>query len=232
MMFRSVLALCIWTGVVAGAGAAVAEGKPAAAGVKEAAAPQQTVGSPKMDEYQIGVHDLIEISVFQVPELSRTVRVNARGQISLPMIGAVDAGGLTAHELETVIAKKLSENLLQDPQVSIFIKEFVSQRVVIEGKVKKTGVYPISGRTTLLQALALAEGLDPLANENAVKIFRQHTDGRKEVMVFNLEEIRAGRVEDPAVKGNDVVVVEEAAGRAAIKTITDTIRGIFSFGRF
>jgi polysaccharide export outer membrane protein len=104
--------------------------------------------------------------------------------------------------------------------------------VVIEGKVKKTGVYPISGRTTLLQALALAEGLDPLANENAVKIFRQHTDGRKEVMVFNLEEIRAGRVEDPAVKGNDVVVVEEAAGRAAIKTITDTIRGIFSFGRF
>jgi len=220
--YRKILAAGL-AGLAISAWAALAEEKPAAG---------KPASAQKMEEYTIGVHDLIEVSVFQVPELSRTLRVNASGLISMPMIGAVQAGGLTAQALEQSIAKKLSENLLQDPQVSVFIKEYVSQRVVIEGKVKKTGVYPITGRTTLLQALALAEGLDPLANENEVKIFRQHPDGRKEVMVFDLDQIRSGRVEDPPIKGNDVVVVEVAAGRAAVKTITDTIRGIFSFGRF
>lgn len=183
-----------------------------------------------LEEYKLGVHDLLEISVFQAPELSRTVRINSRGFISIPIIGTVQARGLTAHELEQVLAQRLAKDLLQDPQVSVFIKEFISQRVVIEGKVKKTGVFPITGRTTLLQALALADGLDPLANEKEVKIFRLHPDGRKEMMVFDLTEIRAGRTADPLVKGNDLVVIEEAAGRAAIKSITDTLRGFFSFG--
>lgn len=184
----------------------------------------------KLEEYRIGAHDLIEISVFQVAELSRTVRVNSRGQISLPMIGAVDAGGLTAHELETAIAKKLSESLLQDPQVSVFIKEFVSQRVVVEGSVKNTGVYPLTGRTTLLQAIALAGGLDPLADENEVKIFRQNTGGSREVIVYDLEQIRAGKMDDPLVKGNDLVVVEKSGSKSFLKNVTDTLRGFIGFG--
>jgi polysaccharide export outer membrane protein len=234
MTAARIAALCLM-GLLAWAGASTAQEQAALAAPPAAVAPAAPVavpGTPKpnIDDYRLGMHDLIEVSVFQVPELSRTVRVNAAGKISLPMIGTVVAGGLTTGELEDEIAKKLAANYLQDPQVSVFVKEGVSQRVVIEGQVKKNGVYALAGRTTLLQAIAMAEGLAPLANENEVKVFRQLDDGRKEMMVFDLESIRTGRTEDPLVKGNDVVVVDASATKSIIKNVTDTLRGFIGFG--
>lgn len=232
MIAGRIAALCL-AGLLALAGTTQAEEKPAPAASATAsvtAAPSSASAASRMDEYRIGVHDLIEVSVFQVPELSRTVRVNSTGKISLPMLGTFQAGGLTAQELEEQIAEKLGEKFMQDPQVSVFMKEFVSQRVVIEGRVKKNGVFPLTGRTTLLQAIAMAEGLDPLANQNDVKIFRQHEDGRKEVMTYDLESIRAGTTQDPLVKGNDVVVIDASATKLFIKNVTDTLRGFIGFG--
>ena len=185
-----------------------------------------------LDDYRIGPSDLIEISVFQVPELSKTVRVGARGTLSLPLIGHVQANGLTSQELESLIARKLQESYLQDPQVSVFIKEFISQRVTVEGNVNKAGVFPISGKTTLLQAIALAGGLDKLANEEDIKIFRDRKDGTREVLSYNLEPIRKGEAQDPALSTNDVVVVGKSAGRSTLKDITDTLRDISIFGLF
>jgi polysaccharide export outer membrane protein len=229
-----IVALCL-AGLLASAGASIAQEQPVLPAPAAAAAPAAPVlvpgtQKPSMDDYRLGMHDLIEISVFQVPELSRIVRVNAGGKISLPMIGTVVAGGLTTAELEEEIASRLAKNFLQDPQVTVFVKEGVSQRVVIEGQVKKNGVYALTGRTTLLQAIAMAEGLAPLANENEVKIFRQLDDGRKEMMVFDLENIRIGRAEDPLVKGNDVVVIEASVTKSIIKNVTDTLRGFIGFG--
>jgi len=137
---------------------------------------------------------------------------------------------LTANELEAVLAAKLSENLLQDPQVSVFIKEFVSQRVVVEGSVMKTGVYPLTGKTSLMQVLAIAGGLNPIADPTNVKIFREKQSGTREVHTFDLVAIRAGKVEDPLIKGNDTVVVEESASAALLKGVTDTLRGFVGFG--
>jgi polysaccharide export outer membrane protein len=182
------------------------------------------------EEYRIGPYDLLEISIFQVTEMSRAVRVNAKGVITLPLIGQVQAGGLTALQLEDAIAGRLSQDLLQDPQVSVFIKEFVSQRVTVEGAVVKAGVYPLSGKTTLIQAIAMASGLDPLADENQVKIFRGRSDGRKELGIHDLEAIRSGKAADPVIMGNDVIIVEKSGSKATIKGITDTLRGFFSFG--
>ena len=202
-----------------------------------AASPADPAADPtqRITDYQIGASDLLEISVFQVPDMSRTVRVNSHGLISLPLIGAVKAGGLTAQELEAAIAQKLAESLLQDPQVSVFIKEFVSQRVTVEGSVEKPGVYPLTGRTTLLQVIALASGVDLVAEENAVKVFRQNGDDAnvgRTVLIYDLEAIRAGRVEDPLIQGNDLVVVEKSGARSMVKGVTDTLRGFFNFGRF
>jgi polysaccharide export outer membrane protein len=156
--------------------------------------------------------------------------VNAAGKISLPMIGTVVAGGRTTSELEDEIAKKLAANYLQDPQVSVFVKEGVSQRVVVEGYVKTNGVISLAGPTTLLQVVAMAGGLAPLANENEVKVFRQLDNGRKEMMVFDLENIRTGRAEDPLLRGNDVVVVDVSTGKSIFKNVTDTLRGFIGFG--
>lgn len=186
----------------------------------------------RMDDYLIGPHDLLDISVFQVPDLSRTVRVNSRGLISLPLIGTVQASGLTSDQLETGIAQKLSQNYLQDPQVSVFIKEYISQRVTVEGSVEKAGVYQLTGPTTLLQAIAMASGTDPLADESAIKVFRYDGNGQKQTLVYNLEEIRSGKKPDPQIKGDDVVVVEKSTSRSLVKNVTDSIRGILSFGRY
>jgi polysaccharide biosynthesis/export protein len=186
----------------------------------------------ELDEYRIGAQDLIEISVFQVQELTRAVRVNAQGMITLPLLGQVRAGGLTANELETVLATRLSENLLQDPQVNVFVKEFVSQRVVIDGSVVKIGAYPLSGKTTLLQAIAMAGGLDPIADPSNVRVFRDKPSGEREVLTFDLLAIRDGEAADPLIKGNDTITVEKSASRAFFKGATDTLRGFISFGQY
>ena len=109
-------------------------------------------------EYKIGPSDLLEIAVFGQPELARTVRVDTRGRISLPLIGGVDAVGRTSQQLERLIADRLGENYLQSPQVSVFIKEFTSLRFTVEGAVNKPGVFPLVGQMTLLRALATAGG--------------------------------------------------------------------------
>ena len=106
-----------------------------------------------VSDYRVGPQDLIEISVFQVADLNRTVRLNSAGQISLPLIGAIRAGGKTVQELEAEIAVRLSERFLQNPQVSVFVKEFASQRVTLEGAIKNPGIYPLTGRTSLIQAI-------------------------------------------------------------------------------
>jgi polysaccharide export outer membrane protein len=183
-----------------------------------------------IDDYHIGPSDLLEISVFQVPELSRTVRVNARGALSLPLIGQIQAGGLTGQQLEALIAQKLQETYLQNPQVSVFIKEFVSQRVTVSGSVNRAGVFPISGRTTLMQAIAMAGGLEKFADENDIKVFREGQNGVREVLNYDLEPIRKGEAEDPPLHTSDVVVVARSDGRYAWRNVAEFLRDISVFG--
>jgi polysaccharide export outer membrane protein len=142
-------------------------------------------------DYRVGAQDLLEISVFGVDSLNKTVRVNSNGQITLPLIGGVQAGGHTIPELEQDIAAKLSKSYLQNPQVSVFVKEYTSQRITLEGALKNPGIYPITGKTTLLQSVALAGGLDPLADLGGVVVFRQ-IKGKKMAAVFDMRKLRSG----------------------------------------
>jgi len=184
-----------------------------------------------VSDYRIGALDLLQVTVFQLDDLDREVRVNSSGMISLPLIGAVGAGGKTVPELEQEIAAKLQETYLQNPQVSVFVKEFTSQRVTVEGAVNKPGIFPITGRTTLLQAVALSEGLGPLADPSSVVIFRT-IQGQRMAALFDLRAIRAGNAEDPLIYGDDIVVVDQSGGKTALKTITDSLRGIVGFRTF
>jgi polysaccharide biosynthesis/export protein len=172
---------------------------------------------PTVSDYRIGVEDLLEIQVFGVDQLSRTVRVNSLGKVSLPLIGAVALGGLTAQEAEKVIAAKLAENFLQDPQVGVFIKEFTNQRVTIEGAVQKPGIYPLRGQTTLLRALALAGGQGSMSDMQQVMIFRRDAEGGRAGQAYDVEKIRRGEIDDPVVANDDVVVVNRSAARAALR---------------
>jgi polysaccharide export outer membrane protein len=182
-----------------------------------------------VSDYRVGPQDLIEISVFQIPDLSREVRVNATGQISLPLIGTIQAGGLTIQELEKSIGSKLEAKYLQNPQVTAFVKEYTSQRITVEGAVKKPGIFPISGRTSLLQVIAMAEGLDTLADTKGIVIFRQ-VGGKKMGARFDLHAIRAGSAEDPLVYGDDVIVVDQSASKTALRRFIETmpVFGVFT----
>jgi polysaccharide biosynthesis/export protein len=188
-------------------------------------APDTTVGSGAyvgVSEYRVGPQDLIEISVFQVADLNRTVRLNSAGQISLPLIGSVLAGGKTVQELEAEIASKLSERFLQNPQVSVFVKEFASQKVTLEGAVRNPGIYPLTGNTSLIQAVAMAQGLDPLANPQGIVVFRM-IEGKKMAAVFDLAAIRSGNAEDPRIYGDDIIVVEQSGSKTALRRFIETV---------
>jgi polysaccharide export outer membrane protein len=145
------------------------------------------------------------------------VRVNSRGYVSLPLIGALAVGGLTAQEAEALIVAKLAESYLQDPQVSLFIKEYTSQRVTIEGAVNKPGVYPLRGSTTLLQTLAVAGGQANLSDMTEVMLFRTDTQGHRDTLVYDVERIRSGELDDPPVHNEDLIVVKRSKTRIFLK---------------
>lgn len=184
---------------------------------------------PPPEDYQISPLDVIEVSVFQVDELTRTVQVNNNGLISMPLLGPVKAGGKTTTELASHIAKKLGEKYLESPQVSVFVKEYTSQRVTVDGAVKKPGIFATTGRLSLLQALALAEGLNEVADPGGVLVFRT-VDNKRMAARFDLTDIRQGKADDPLLKAGDVVMVDESSARTALRDVKSalSIPGLFS----
>ena len=183
-------------------------------------------------DYRIGAMDLLQISVFGVQDLDKEVRVNSNGQISLPLVGGVMAGGRTIPELEAELAKKYAEGFLQNPQVSVFVKEYSSQRITLEGAVKKPGIYPITGRTSLLQAIALAEGVDDkIADLGGIVLMRQ-VEGKRQAAVFDLRLVRKGMIDDPQVYGDDLIVVEQSGSKSAFRRFIEAVPAIGVFRWF
>ena len=182
--------------------------------------------------YRIGAQDLLQISVFGVKDLDKDVRVNSNGQISLPLIGGVMAGGKSIPELEAELAKKYSEGFLQKPQVTVFVKEFTSQRITVEGAVNKPGIFPITGKTTLLQAIALAGGVDDkIVDLSGIVVMRQ-VGGRKQAAVFDLRQVRKGNIEDPQLYGDDVIVVEQSGSKTAFRRFIESVPALGIFAWF
>lgn len=179
-------------------------------------------------DYRIGAQDLLEISVFGVEELKHQARVNSNGMINVPLVGSVMAGGRTIPELEQELAKRYAEGYLQNPQVSIFVTEYTSQRVTLEGAVKKPGIYPLTGRTSLLQAIAMAEGLDEFADLEGVVVFRQ-VEGERMAAAFDMAAVRRGEMPDPQIYGDDVIVVERSGSKSAFR---DFLRAVPALGLF
>ncbi|PID34406.1 MAG: polysaccharide export protein [Thiotrichales bacterium] len=168
--------------------------------------------TPPKKEYRIGSSDLLNIKVFQAEELSQSVRVDPRGNISMPLIGSLRAEGLSQSQLENAIAQKLKAKYLQNPQVTVAIEEFTKQRVTVEGEVKTAGVYPIQGEITLLQAIALAGGPSNLADPAKTVIFRKQGNTVK-AYNLNLDSIREGKMRDPYILNDDRIIIHRSGSR-------------------
>lgn len=174
-------------------------------------------------DYRIGGLDLLAISVFGVEELNKEVRVNSKGQISLPLIGTIVAGGMTVPELESELSKRYAKGYLQHPQVTVFVKDFASQRITMDGAISRPGMYPLTGKITLLQAIALAGGVDDkLADLGGIVLMRQ-VNGKRMAAAYDLREIRRGTVEDPQLYGDDIIVVEQSGSKTALRRFLDSM---------
>ena len=175
-------------------------------------APDSDAIPVNVTNYRLGPLDEITVSVFGAPELDREGAVDAAGNFAMPLTGTVMAAGKTPNELATAIEDKLRGPYLRDPKVSVNIKAAKSQLVTVDGEVAEPGVYPVIGRMTLQQAVASAQGASQAANIKSVIVFRT-VDGQRMAAMYNLRDIRSGRVADPQIYGNDIVIVGENATR-------------------
>lgn len=167
------------------------------------------------DAYRISPSDVVSVTVFREPDLTfDRVTVDASGSMPFPLIGSVQAAGRTPTELADLLATRLNERYLHDPQVTVNVVSSITQQVTVEGQVASPGVYPISGRTTLLDAIALAKSPTRTAKLDEIVVFRM-VDGERLGAVFDLKAIRTGRAPDPRLEGGDRVVVGYSALKGA-----------------
>jgi polysaccharide export outer membrane protein len=152
---------------------------------------------PRQD-YRIGPEDLLEVSVFEDEKLNKMVRVSSQGNITLPLLGTLRVKGLAASELEKEIRELLTEKYLQNPNVSVFIKEYRNQRIAVMGAVEKPGVFDITGQRSVLDMLGMAGGLKEDAGQMlflirspgpAEKGSKEAGGVLPETMVIDLEEL-------------------------------------------
>jgi polysaccharide biosynthesis/export protein len=167
--------------------------------------------------YLIGPFDKLLIDVFGVEELSKKeVQTDASGRISFPLAGIIEAAGKTPGEVEDEIENRLRSAYVRDPQVTVNLKETVSQVITVDGEVKEPGLYPVIGRMTLMRAVATAKGVTEFGKLNNIVVFRT-VDGQRMAALYNLKAIRRGNYEDPEVYANDVIVVSDSQARRIFK---------------
>jgi polysaccharide biosynthesis/export protein len=201
-----------------GSGFAPTGSAPMTAAAAQSAEKLTSAGTAGTNDYLIGPMDVLDISVYQVPDLTKTVQVGDDGSINYPLLGEVPASGKTAHGLERELQGKLGAKFIRSPQVTVFVKESNNQRVTIEGSVKNSGVFPLKGRTTLMQVLAMSGGVDLDTDSGNVVIFRT-IDGTRSAARFDFDAIKAGNAIDPELKPGDVIVVDTSSTKLALSNV-------------
>lgn len=172
--------------------------------------------------YKIAPMDTLAVRVFGMDDLTGDYQVDLRGNIAMPLIGDVSALNLTPAELDEVLTGKYSEKYLENPDISIGIKQSAGRNFTVDGAVTKGGMYPVIGPMTLMQAVAIAGGIDQeTANPRRVAIFRT-IGGRRQAAAFDLVSIRRGEMDDPPVYSGDIVIVDGSAIKEAQKVIFRT----------
>lgn len=158
-------------------------------------------------EYKISAEDVLDISVWREPDLQRQVIVRPDGGISFPLVGDIEAAGKTPAELQNALVARL-ETYIPDAVVTVSVVELRGLRIYVTGKVRNPGQYLVGRYVDVLQAITLAGGLTPFANQRDITI-RRREDGREVVYEFDYTEVERGRnlSQNIQLRADDVVVV-------------------------
>ncbi len=168
--------------------------------------------------FVIGPLDQVSVEVYGLPELSRSVQVDSAGQISLPLVGSLQVSGKTPAQVGQNYADGLKNHYVRDPQVTVNLTDTVSQNMSVGGAVAAPGIYPVTGRMTLLRALARAEGINEFGKEREVVIYRR-VNNKDMAALYDVRAIRAGAYADPEIYANDVIEVSESRGRRIFRDL-------------
>jgi polysaccharide export outer membrane protein len=164
-------------------------------------------------DYLVGPGDVLKIDVYDHPDLSTVARVANDGSIIFPLAGKLVIGGLSTSGIADTVAKKLDGEYIINPQVSVFVEQFKSKKIVIIGEIVKPGLYELSGPTTLLELVSLAGGTTKGAGQTAI-ITRAHKneESDKETITVNVTDlIKSGHeAVDVPLKDGDTVTISKA----------------------
>jgi polysaccharide export outer membrane protein len=196
--------------------------------VPDFGAPDPVSQTALQADYTIAPLDKLSIQVFQVKDLSGTYEVDLTGRITMPFIGSVRAVDMTADDLAGELKNRFAQGYLKNPEIAVGVAESRGSALTVEGSVKTPGVYPVIGRTTLLQAIARSGGIGEYGNPKRVAIFRQ-IDGQRMAAAFDITTIRAGEEPDPEVFRGDIIVVD---GNNVRRAWRDTIQAFPVFQIF
>jgi polysaccharide export outer membrane protein len=168
----------------------------------------EPANKPHDDSFVIGNDDVLSISVWKEPDLSRSIPVRSDGRISLPLVGDLQAAGLTPLKLEEDIANKL-QPYIAAPEVAVMVQQINSQKFNILGKVVKPGSYPLTNSATVLDAIALAGGCRDFAKQGSIYVLRQNPGGGESRLPFNYKDVIKGKntAQNVKLQPHDTIVV-------------------------
>ena len=174
---------------------------------KVAAAEEKVPVETDLDVYKIGSGDILEIITWKETDFSREVRVRNDGKFSFPLIGDIEASGHTPMDVKSAIETKIKD-FMEDPVVTVIVKDPASQKFYILGEVARTGEYPLVKDLTILQAFALAGGFTEWASKNEIILLRR-SDGETKMIRVNYKDIVKGKdlSQDVQIKANDTIIV-------------------------
>lgn len=196
------------------------------------AAGQQDYSNDVAANYTLRATDTIKVTVFREPALSvDNVTLSADGQFSMPLVGTVNAGGMTPMQLEAQLERALNERYLRNPDVTVNVVQYASHKVTVEGGVKNPGLYDFQPGTRLSGALALANGMDRVGKPADIAVFRQSPDGPM-VAKFNYQMVREGTMLDPVLQPGDRIVVGTSSLSQAWQDLLQAIPLFALFTRF
>lgn len=156
-------------------------------------------------EFIIGPGDVLNINVWKNDELTREVPVRPDGRITLPLLGDIPAAGMTANELKGVLEQSFVK-YISNPEVTVIVAQVNSYKIFVQGMVANPGTYPISGRTTLVQAISLAGGFNEFADRGGIVILRSVAGGSERIKV-NYNDIVDGDRPDVALQPGDTIII-------------------------
>lgn len=155
--------------------------------------------------YQIGADDVLDVNVWNEPQISRSVPVRPDGRISLPLLDDIQAAGLTPTQLGNHITEALKKTM-RDPQVTVIVTAVNSRRYYVTGEVQRAGTYPLIPDMTALQALASAGGFTVFANRSKIYILRTE-NGKQQRIPFDYDKVVKGKSQDVPLKAGDTIVI-------------------------